>query len=293
MTMKFINALLILSSSISMAQAPDVSLHDYPDFQSKWPLITVRFREDSGEMRFTWANDLAAKTLDASGSDYPDGSVFAKVSFKSEEDPAFVSSKVPSGTRRAQLMIRDKKKYADTDGWGYFLFDGAGKSVQTNVQACAACHRLVPDRGLVFSQRVALTNLFKAPPSSSLPPLAISESEVVFEEAPRTVIPSAYRDFLPPSDKARRLTKPWLKAAFEGTADEIRPLLTKETLKTKKPSFYLSPDKKVLSWVSVRKGKGSCADKQVPLKAVIIFIPNTSKDQAEVRTRQLEYCAKL
>src|SRR6185436_10943563 len=52
-------------------------LSDFPDFEKKWKLVTVRFRKDTGEMRFTYANDLAFENLQKGVIDYPDGAIFA------------------------------------------------------------------------------------------------------------------------------------------------------------------------------------------------------------------------
>ncbi|MFS4459416.1 cytochrome P460 family protein [Bdellovibrio sp. HCB2-146] len=289
MIKKFISAFAITFASFSASYA-EPTLNDYKDFQTKWPLITVRFREDNNELRFIWANDKAMKGLEDGKGHYEDGAVFSKIGFKSEDDPLFVSSKVPNGTRRVQLMVRDKVKYANTDGWGYFLFDSSGKSVETNVNACAACHRVAVDRGYVFAQKVALENLFKEP-ATNLPPISISASEVVFEDTSLKAVPANFRKYIAAAKtkNVRRLLKPWLPAAFEGTADEIRPLLTKEVLKSGKASFYLSPDSRVFSYVANSKSS-SCPEKQTALKATVVFVPATSVNTSEVRTREFEYC---
>lgn len=290
MTKKFIRILIFSFFCISIARA-EVLLTDYKDFQTKWPLVTVRFREDSGEMRFTWGNEKGMKGLEAGKGDFEDGAVFAKVSFKSEEDPSFTSSKVPSGARRVQLMIRDQKKYEMTDGWGYFLFDSTGKPVKTDEKACAACHKIIPERGFVFSQKAATANLFETPQKHL--PLALSESEVAFEDANLQAIPANFRKYLPThgSRKMGKLIQPWFQSAFEGTADEIRPLLTKEALVKSKAAFYLSPDRKVLSYVSIQKTEMKCKENQVSMRAVIVFTPNIKNDISEIRTRELDFCA--
>ena len=88
-------------------------LSDYEGFEKKWRLVTVRYRKDTGEMRFTYANPKAWNALLKRSKDYPDGAVFAKIGIITMEDPAFPSSAVPAGTRRYQLMVRNKKKHAE------------------------------------------------------------------------------------------------------------------------------------------------------------------------------------
>ena len=136
------------------------TLGQFGNFVRYWHFVTVRFRRDTAEMRLTYANDKAWDALLAGGTKYPDGAVFAKIGIMTEEDPGFTSSVVPSSARRYQLMVMDHKKHAATDGWGYALFDMNGKTFEQNpveqVQACHACHKLVPDRDYVFSQPMRL-----------------------------------------------------------------------------------------------------------------------------------------
>ncbi len=123
----------------------DIKLGDYTDFEQKWPLITVRYRTDTTEMRFTYANPIADTVLKTGGTDYPDGAVFAKIGLMTADDPEFVSSKVPSGAKRFQFMVRDKVKYAATGGWGYAVFGAAqdanapARNAKEDAVTIAAC----------------------------------------------------------------------------------------------------------------------------------------------------------
>ena len=68
------------------------TLKQFGDFVHNWHFVTVRFRRDSGEMRFAYANDIAWKALSEHSTDYPDGAVFAKIGVSTMEDPAFTDS---------------------------------------------------------------------------------------------------------------------------------------------------------------------------------------------------------
>ncbi len=96
---------------------------DFGQFEKNWKLVTVRYRQDTGELRFTYANPKAWKAMSSGKAEYPDGSIFAKTGYMTDDDPSFTSSKIPSGSRRYQFMVKNKKKYKDQDGWGYALFD--------------------------------------------------------------------------------------------------------------------------------------------------------------------------
>lgn len=65
------------------------------------------------------------------------------------------SAPIPASARRYQLMVRNNEKHKQTGGWGYAVFDRDGTESQTTA-ACHACHQLVPERGLVFSQPMQL-----------------------------------------------------------------------------------------------------------------------------------------
>ena len=133
------------------------TLKQFGDYVHNWHFVTVRFRHDSGEMRFVYANDIAWKALLAGSKDYPDGAVFAKSAVMTNDDPSFIDSAVPSGARREQFMVRNRKRFKDTDGWGYAVFDDQGRvsigeTQNKTSEACNACHLAVPDRGMIFSQ---------------------------------------------------------------------------------------------------------------------------------------------
>lgn len=227
---------------------------DFLDFEKKWKLVTVRYRKDTGEMRLTYANDLAYENLLKGTTDYPEGSVFAKIGIKTMEDKAFPSSAVPAGARRYQFMIRDKKKFESTDGWGYALFDKGGKiypedqAVQS--AACAACHHIVPERGYVFSQMMELS-LFKGEKGAEKKESHYSE-KIKFLEIAYERLPDVIKKEIPPSyKKAKEVNHTIAKFLFQGTLDEIKPLLAEESIKTKLPVYIIGPDKKTFAVVYI------------------------------------------
>lgn len=222
-------------------------LSDYTQFEKNWKLITVRYRKDTGEMRFTYANDLAFEALQKGQLDYPDGSVFAKIGLKTQEDPGFPSSAVPSGARRYQFMVRDKKKHSKTDGWGYALFDRDGfvfpEPLETQTAACAACHHIIPERGYVFSQMMSLS------PGTS-PDLKIENNnyfnkKIEFSTTSIQSLPTDVSKFFPKENKTiRKINHPISQFLFQGSLDEIKPTLIKEAILSKMPALIISPDLK-------------------------------------------------
>ncbi len=224
----------------------DINFEEFKNFSEKWQLVTIRYRKDTGEMRLTYGNELAMKTLLSGSIDYPDGAVFAKTGLHTGVDDQFPSSAIPTGIRRYQLMVKDKKKYKTTGGWGYALFDPEGKTFPeepvASQNACYACHAIVPNRGDVFSQAFSFVNGVKFPTqmkgSVSIP--------VEFVWRAMKKLPATIKSNLPATTKRVR----WLnnvllrKNVFQGTLDELKPVLEKEARQHQTPAVFMSADEK-------------------------------------------------
>jgi hypothetical protein len=222
----------------------DIAFKQYQDFQNKWSLVTIRFRKDTGEMRLTYANEIAAKVLNAGSINYPDGAVFGKIGFYTSSDPQFVSSVVPQGIRRYQFMVKNKKKYSSTNGWGYGLFNPEGKtfpeSPKLTQDACYACHTIVENRGDVFSQNFSISKTTKLMFSH---PEKVS-SKISYESHDIKKLPEAIAKLIPSEfKKVRFVTNKILRAnLFQGTLDEMKPILEHESLQSKLPALFTSQD---------------------------------------------------
>lgn len=210
------------------------TLNDFKNFDKKWNLITVRYRRDTEEMRFTYANSVAYKALKKGVIDYPDGAIFGKIAIKTKEDPAFTSSVVPDGARRFQFMIRDKKKYSATNGWDYALFNAKGEVMpedpKTQVIACAACHNIVPNRGYVFSQ--LLENPFQKKLNLLGDSLPLEFSTTALSKLPKNI-----KDMIPAEFQQVRVLTTFKNSIFQGTLDEVRPQLSAEAYDKKMPAI--------------------------------------------------------
>jgi hypothetical protein len=235
------------------------SAHQYGDFEKKWRLVTVRYRKDTDEMRFTYANPIAWKTLVSGKINYPDGSVFAKVGVMTIPDSAFLSSVTPGGARRIQLMVRDQKKHISTDGWGYAIFDSQGKTLpgdqKTATQACFACHRIVPERGEVFSQ--IMPSAFGDPLKTDSKRSSRNLQRIEFANRNASLLPAGVRAHLPKEKNLVRVTTTPL-GNFFGTLDEIQPTLAHESMRSGLPTVLISDDGKLFSLVFPDTGTSSC-----------------------------------
>ncbi len=281
--MKLLRWILLLCAVTAFAgsfagkdEMNDIKYKDYEGFERKWQLITVRYRDDSHEQRFVWANEKAVKALKAGTTDYPDGSVFAKIGFITEEDPAFVSSRVPSGAMRYQFMVRNKEKYASTNGWGYALFAGNKKTMEIDPKAqtaaCNACHNLVPQRGYVFSQplKIIATD-FKQPFNTKTPEL----NAIKFADAKTSSLPDVLRRNLPSFKSVRLVTGEIRNHVFRGTIDEIRPTLILESMKHQRPAVLLSKDER--QFAVIYPDKNHCKDGHSLKSVFSTEVPNPAK----------------
>lgn len=233
----------------------DILFRDYMGFESKWHLVTVRFRVDTEEQRFTYANDLAYAALQKGGTDYPDGAVFGKIGVMTDDDPSFASSRVPSGSVRYQLMVRDKKKYAATGGWGYAIYTGKHQDMPEGelTQSCLACHELVKKRSYVFSQPMNLE-----PHQDQSRPINLNNPLLTFSDHDAKELPELLKQSLPAGTKKVRFLEGEMRQhLFVGTLDEIRPSLTNESIRAGEPSVLVGEDG--VSFIVVSQLAESCA----------------------------------
>ena len=221
----------------------DISFENYKNFLQDWTLVTIRFRKDTGEMRLTYANKIALETLQVNGYDFKEGAVIAKTGIATSPDPSFTSSIVPRFIRRYQLMVKDKKKYKDTNGWGYALFDPEGKTfpedpIETQ-QSCHACHSIVEDQGYVFSRPFSF-----AAPKKFISFRTNTKTVLSFEEYSRNNLSKSMIEFVPKQfEKVSRLVFDKLsKNIFQGALDELKPILEEEVLTKRRPAFFISAD---------------------------------------------------
>ena len=270
------------------AEMNGYKLKDYEGFEKKWKLVTVRYRKDTGEMRLTYANDLAWKSLKAGVKEYPNGSVFAKIGLKTNEDPAFTSSAVPSGARRFQFMVRNTARHKETDGWGYALFDAKGLTFPEEPKlasiACHACHRLVPERNFVFSQPFDLSTTMSGkldqlqaahPPAPRLT-FALSEVAALGKDLQEALGEEFKQISLVEGEMRRNL--------FQGTLDEIKPSLAKKAAETGLPAALVSEDGTRFSVVFPPREDKSCAAGRSSVSLM------TTVDAKE-KVRRTSYCA--
>jgi hypothetical protein len=96
----------------------------------------------------------------ANGKPVPDGAVIAKIEWaKARNTEAGYGMTIPGNLTEVGFMVKDSKRFPQTDGWGYATFKYATSSdVWTAfgdgpefVDTCHACHSVVKARDFVFT----------------------------------------------------------------------------------------------------------------------------------------------
>ena len=228
--------------------------NERPDYNKLKSEIDEFFKQVEVKGKKSNPNAISIISLMSGKSEYPDGAIFGKVGFMTDQDPAFTSSKVPSGARRYQLMVRNKSKHSAQDGWGYVLFDNNGKTFPENpnlkIESCAACHRLVPERGYVFSEPMS--------PSLALQAIRAKYKETkglrfTYDKTKVSEVSGQALKILNDEKFVNVINGPLRKSIFQGTLDEIIPTLMQISEQTKIPTMLATEDFGRFSLVSFVK----------------------------------------
>lgn len=127
---------------------------NYIQGYQNWQAISTTDRFDNGTMRIIYANEIAVDAINKNNiSPWPDGAIFAKVLWKQLIDKE--GNVTPGDYIHSEFMIKDAKKYKNTDGWGWARWVGSdlkpyGKSAAF-VAECMDCHQPMKDNDFVFT----------------------------------------------------------------------------------------------------------------------------------------------
>jgi hypothetical protein len=131
-----------------------------------WSVISVGHLVDTGgkvkQLRAQLGNDIAMKAYREGKLPFPDGAIIAALHWTevpSEENDkvlaigfpgAGLQSYVAGPVENIQFMVKDSKKYAATDGWGFADFRNGKPGNEALHKTCYPCHLPVKDRDFVF-----------------------------------------------------------------------------------------------------------------------------------------------
>ncbi len=102
--------------------------------------------------------------IPGNGKPVPDGAKMAKIHWTPKPNAFFPDATVPDKLLNVDFMVKDNKRFADSGGWGYAVFDydaesdtfkpgtKASKPPQGNDARCGfACHTAAKARDYVFT----------------------------------------------------------------------------------------------------------------------------------------------
>ena len=131
-----------------------------------WQVVSVS--EDGGMLAAIVANpvmiDAYGAGVPGNGKPFPDGAKMAKIHYSPKKLETFPVATVPGTLHDVDFMVKDSKRFADSGGWGYAVFDYdtksdtftpgtlAGNPPQGSDAKCGfACHTVVKARDYVFT----------------------------------------------------------------------------------------------------------------------------------------------
>ena len=132
-----------------------------------WHLVSIS--QDGPLMAAILANpvmiDAYKAGIPGNGKPFPDGAKMAKIHWNPKKSETFVGPTVPGTLHDVDFMVKDSKRFADSGGWGYAVFNYdaasdtftpgtmAGTPPQGNDAKCGfACHTIVKTKDYVFTE---------------------------------------------------------------------------------------------------------------------------------------------
>ena len=131
-----------------------------------WRLISVAHLAGGKlkQLRAQLGNDIAIKAFREGKLPFPDGTIIAGLHWDeaaSEENNKVLASGFPGAgllssgggsAENVQFMVKDSKKYAATDGWGFADFRNGKPGDEALHKTCFPCHQPAKDRDYVFAR---------------------------------------------------------------------------------------------------------------------------------------------
>jgi hypothetical protein len=152
-------AFTIPASGLADEEAAPVFGIKIPPGYRDWKLISVAHEEGNlNDLRAILGNDLAIKAYREGKLPFPDGAIIARLAWKyessEENNKVFgrAQSFVAGPPTNVQFMVKDSKRYASTDGWGFAQFNNGKPADEALHKTCSPCHQPVKARDFVFTQ---------------------------------------------------------------------------------------------------------------------------------------------
>jgi Cytochrome P460 len=150
------------------AQVPNgLAFSEFRGYED-WAVVAIS--ENGGKIAAILGNpvliDAYKAGIPANGKPFPDGAKMAKVHWNPRKNEAQPGGPiVPGAQHDVDFMVKDSKRFADSGGWGWAVFDYdpaadafapgtlSGSPPQDNDAKCGyACHTIVKDHDFVFTE---------------------------------------------------------------------------------------------------------------------------------------------
>ena len=164
-------AVMVTGAAISQdkysLKVPDgLAFSEFKGYEG-WEVVSISY--NGGRMAVILGNpkmiDAFKAGIPGNGRPFPDGAKMAKVHWTAKKNEAEPGQPfVPSSQHDVDLMAKDSKRFSDSGGWGYavFEYDAASdtfrpgnltdKPPQAKDAKCGfACHTIVKNRDYVFT----------------------------------------------------------------------------------------------------------------------------------------------
>ena len=143
-----------------------LAFSEFKGFES-WEAISVSSNDKAVAVIVGNPTMIAAykSGFPANGKPAPDGARMAKIHWAPGKNQFFPNATVPGTQQNVDFMVKDSKRFADSGGWGYAVFDYnaatdtftpgtlAGSPPQGNDAKCGfACHTVAKSRDYVFTE---------------------------------------------------------------------------------------------------------------------------------------------
>jgi hypothetical protein len=147
-------------------QVPDgLAFSEFRGYEA-WQVVPIS--QDGDLIAAILANpvmiDAYLAGVPGNGKPFPDGAKMAKIHWNPKKMETFPAATVPGSQHDVDLMMKDSKRFADSGGWGWAVFEYdaasdtftpgtlASKPPQGNNAKCGfACHTIVKTRDYVFT----------------------------------------------------------------------------------------------------------------------------------------------
>ena len=138
-----------------------------------WQVVGPSLTEAANVIRVILANPVMIKAyqegIPGNGKPFPDGSKIVKLEWRPKKltDPPFSANTpdtVPGDLAQVEFIVKDSKRFSDTHGWGYAMFDYDAASgtfapatlnskppVGHDAKCGATCHTLAASKDYIFT----------------------------------------------------------------------------------------------------------------------------------------------